>query len=419
MAINGNNISVTADTSTWFNTTLWTYNLSQPAFGDEVIRAEVAGVPGSTVTFRFTGVPSIDTGEYRLSVDGDLLKRYRSGGAVSWSYADWSVHNFTVTYRKKPSPGDDGGSSGGSIPAPFCSAADGVADSHSWIAADTDRFTFDNVDSATGVRSIAVETHEPLSSFRLCIKALAERPNLTMLPANVYRFYEFTVDDSADQVTSTTVTFTVNRSFADQYDSVVLSRYDSEWIDLPTTRINGTGSVWTYEAMADGFSYFAVRGIDDGASGGSGETNESSVADDTSGNETDTPEESTTEDSGDSTSDGKSSSPGDETGSGSDGGFPLLPVIGVLFLLVVGGAAVGYWYRAQTKQITEDDVNRLYERIDQQVDETVVHQPNTDRTVDTDWLNKKLAQAEQLLRQDNHEEAYKLLKDVEQVLDDA
>jgi predicted negative regulator of RcsB-dependent stress response len=76
-------------------------------------------------------------------------------------------------------------------------------------------------------------------------------------------------------------------------------------------------------------------------------------------------------------------------------------------LLVVGASAAGYWYWSHRS--TETDVSQLYNHINQLVNEKSAENP--------DWLDRKLARAEQLIEQDEQDEAYALLEDIEQHLE--
>ncbi len=78
---------------------------------------------------------------------------------------------------------------------------------------------------------------------------------------NVYAVYRIKTGETIDdQIASINIRFKVNRSFAEQYDEIVMSRYDNGWKDLQTTRIDAIGGKWMYQATSTGFSYYAVRG---------------------------------------------------------------------------------------------------------------------------------------------------------------
>jgi hypothetical protein len=91
------NISITSDTDAKINSTLNAYDYSAPSAGETVFRFETDAATGSQLDFRFTDVPSISEGEYRLRVDGENLENFSSGGTISWSYGSWSSnHSFEL-----------------------------------------------------------------------------------------------------------------------------------------------------------------------------------------------------------------------------------------------------------------------------------------------------------------------------------
>ena len=217
-------------------------------------------------------MPTINKGEYRLNVDDELLKKFGSGGAVAWSYSDWSAHNFTVTYNQKPDddPGDgddsddgsDSSSSGGGSYVRAGCEESGKRDSHSWVLVNRSEFVFNNIDPAIDIQHVEVNTQARRSEFAVCTGTIE---NLTATdfeaPANAYIVYQFEVDiESGHEIEAATIRFEVNQSFAEQYDRIVLSRYKGGWKNLDTTLVESNGEKGVYEAVASGFSYYAVRG---------------------------------------------------------------------------------------------------------------------------------------------------------------
>ena len=272
LSIGDKSISIYSDAPEQINSTLWVYNLSQPGFNDQLIKVETSAVPNSTVHFEFTDIPPISRGEYRLNVDGSTVEKFGSGGTVSWSYSDWSFHNFSLSYEEKPEPpeedtGDDsdGGSSigggGGSYVSAGCEESE-TSDGHSWSLVNRSEFVFDNTNSEIGIQRIEVSTQANRSEFAVCTGRLE---NVSAQgfekPTNTYAVYQFEVNQASEtEIKSATIQFEVNQSFATQYDRTVLSRYNDGWKYIDTTLIESTGEKWLYEAIVPRFSYYAVRG---------------------------------------------------------------------------------------------------------------------------------------------------------------
>lgn len=103
IAINGNNISIVANTSTRFNTTIWEYNQSGPVHNQTVLNVETNATAGMNVSYRFT-VPIIAAGQYHLARDGSPLKTVGNIETLAWHETSWSSHNYTLTYNGS---GDD------------------------------------------------------------------------------------------------------------------------------------------------------------------------------------------------------------------------------------------------------------------------------------------------------------------------
>lgn len=114
--IDGNLIYIRSGTAAEINATLWTYNLTNASDGAEILRIGTAAPKGSTVTFRFTGIPPIAEGNYTLHRDGEPVETFYDGGTVQWTTTDWSRHNHSLIAHRPPTDGESGGdqSDGGS-----------------------------------------------------------------------------------------------------------------------------------------------------------------------------------------------------------------------------------------------------------------------------------------------------------------
>lgn len=313
LSIGSQNISISSNTTDQVNATLWKYNLTGPYHEKTAVKLEVSAVNSSNVTVFFDSLPGFTYGRYELSEEDSLMRNISSGGEITWHEADWSTHNYTVTYYKDTGkPGlslsfDNSIKEGDSIKI-SCSASDkpgikstsltvtdpdgekynancgqefeetgltgeytvkysatdkagnsnsvsktfdvtssgggssgggGIdvsspSDSHSWVSTSKDRFSFESIDEDVGVRSVSVFTDRNLTGFEITVSRLNEEPDLPDLPENTYNFYEFTVGENEDSFASTEVRFSVDRSFAEEHDDIVISRYDNSWEDLQT-----------------------------------------------------------------------------------------------------------------------------------------------------------------------------------------
>ncbi|MFB6294340.1 MAG: hypothetical protein ABEI97_01125, partial [Candidatus Nanohaloarchaea archaeon] len=93
------NITLSSNTTAEFNTTLWRYNLSQPAHKQAAVKISGNATSGTTVTFEFTALPQITFGHYVLSGGQSKTYTYGHDGTITWSNSDWSAENFTLTYE--------------------------------------------------------------------------------------------------------------------------------------------------------------------------------------------------------------------------------------------------------------------------------------------------------------------------------
>jgi hypothetical protein len=185
---------------------------------------------------------------------------YDSGGDydVELKVTDTDGNTDTETRTVSVSEEDDsessggGGGSGGSYEPPLEVEGD-LYDSQSWAFTDRSGFSFQP--DTPGLREVSVETVDNVSDFEIA----AGTDGLDAPEAeNGYRYYDIEADT---ELSSGEITFEVNRSFVDSYDSIVLSRYEEGWDDLETEELSREGDIVVYRAGTEGFSYFASRGI--------------------------------------------------------------------------------------------------------------------------------------------------------------
>jgi PGF-pre-PGF domain-containing protein len=216
--------------------------------------SDVSGVSSSSLTVTDSGGD-----DYSLNCGQEFTETGLTGSyTVSYSATDKAGNGNSVSRTFDVASSDSGGG-GGSSGGGSSSVSTGISDSHSWFSANRDRFSFESIDEAVGVRSVAVSTDRNLSGFSLSVTRMETEPSLPELPENAYQFYEFTAENE-EEITSTEIEFRVEKSFADEHDEIIVSHYENGWKDLPTTRVDSTGSTWIYKTSANGFSYYAVRG---------------------------------------------------------------------------------------------------------------------------------------------------------------
>lgn len=96
LSIEGYNISITSNTTKQINSSLYSYNLSNPQPGT-VLKLRTNVSSGTNVQYyaeaNYTG-----TGSFKLYKDGSQIKTF-SSDTLAWSEDSWSTHNFTATYQ--------------------------------------------------------------------------------------------------------------------------------------------------------------------------------------------------------------------------------------------------------------------------------------------------------------------------------
>jgi hypothetical protein len=169
--------------------------------------------------------------------------------------------------------------------------------------------------------------------------------------------------------------------------------------------VNATGDVWTYETTADGFSYYAVRGVNEAS-----ETDEPGTTSEPTGSDDETVDQV-------NETNQRIPRPGATPAKERlTTGKPMLPefdspdwpvILGIILTVIAVSGAGFIRYRRWIGSTS--GVTQLYERIERLVNKNGIQHP--------DWVDRKLATVEQLLKQNRDEQAYALLKNVEQHLE--
>lgn len=173
---------------------------------------------------------------------------------VKYSATDNTGNSAAKTETLTVESSDDDDSSGGSDEPSNPSTI------HSWVGVNKTNFNLEP-DTETTVENITVETTENQSSFEISVEKLGEKPEEVEELENSYNYLEIEVSASDEEIQDTNIEFTVDQSFASNYDNITLSRYNNGWNDLPTRPVETSGDTWTYEANNNGFSYYSVRGV--------------------------------------------------------------------------------------------------------------------------------------------------------------
>ena len=401
------NISITSNSTEEINSTLYRYNLSQsPELGETVLKVETAAAPPSTVNYRFTGIPGISNEHYVLQRDSSQVSTHGSGGTISWSHDTWdSDHNFTLTYEKKPDTGGnnggnqgDGGSSGGiDVSGGITIQSGTTSDSHTWIAANTNRFTFDSIDEKLGLEEVTVETQQNQSNFKITV----QKPrNTSSIPRtdNQYTLYQINTSTPDQEITDTRVRFQVNQSFATQYDQIVLSRYQNRrWNDLPTQPVETKGETWLYEASSTGFSYYTVKGKNQ----------------ETPDNQSTQNQSNQTQQQGNQISEETTTTPENETRDTTpepqEGSPWLLITAGIIFCLTAATVASYLYYRNRKLTELQQETSRLQTQLQKQARDLELDNP--------EHIFQELNEAEQLIDNKQYRQAEKKLREIEKQIE--
>jgi PGF-pre-PGF domain-containing protein len=404
------NISIYSDTPEQLNSTIWRYDFSSPSDGDTLLKVETKAVSGSRVNFKFTNLPSISNGKYVVKADGSKVTQ-TSSTTVSWSYSSWSAHNFTVTYQEEQeedSGGDsDSGSSGegGSSEYDPLNLEGNITDRHFWISSNKTQFKFDDIRSELGIQEITVTTSTNTESIKIGVGTQGVKSPET---SNAYRYYNIKTD--SEDVESAEITFSVNQNFTQKYDKVVLSRYENDWKNLPTTQLRQEDVKVVYRAETEGFSYFAVKGQNN-EEDTQDESDESTNLNDTnsssSQNET-TGDEKTTEESSNTTEPGNTDSSSEQQEQTEENNLPVMLIVGVVLLLValVGGGFYGY--RFYEKRQLEQRAEEVQQKIRNELEDHEIE--NSDR------VYQELDEAEKALQEKDYSQLEKCLDRVEELL---
>lgn len=393
------NISITSNTPETINSTLFRYDLSTPSLGDTLIKVQTSAVPGSTVNYRFTGIPSISQDHYVLKVDGSQKTTFNSGGTITWSHSDWSTHNFTLTYQNKPTGGDDDSSGGGhasSIPV----LKGKLTDSHTWLDTNKTRFTLETSKPGLDLKKVTVQTRKSQPSFSIQLKQHPDKPTPVPRTDNAYTYFQIETPGTRDaEIKSTTIRFTVNKTWAQQYQEVVTARLENndEWNQLPAQPIEKNGRKWTYEASTTGFSYYTIIGKQP-------ITQEQERTQEQE--KTEKQKNQTQKQPGRNEKTGNQTTPGKEDQrEQKQRKNPVQSLLIAVSVLAVTAAAGFLGYRYWSRRQAEKHLEELANHVRHEVEDHELDDPGT--------VYRKLDEAEQALENNNYREVERLLEEID------
>ena len=109
------------------------------------------------------------------------------------------------------------------------------------------------------IKKISIISKENVNRAEITIKTV----NASEVPErlnNVFKYFEIKAENLSN-IETATITFEVQKSWANNFKKVMLMRYnESRWNPLETNLVNETNNYYIYEAKTPGFSFFAIFG---------------------------------------------------------------------------------------------------------------------------------------------------------------
>ena len=117
------------------------------------------------------------------------------------------------------------------------------------------------------VNEIELNMKNQVTGAELTVKRLGEKPeDISEEPSGkLYQYIEIEKKEIKNtDIQSAKIKFQVTKSWIKSKNidetSIVLRKYTTSWVGLPTKKLGSTNSNITYEATTNGFSYFAITG---------------------------------------------------------------------------------------------------------------------------------------------------------------
>jgi PGF-pre-PGF domain-containing protein len=108
------------------------------------------------------------------------------------------------------------------------------------------------------IKKISLISRENVNRAEIIIKTVNESEVPERLN-NVFKYFEIRAENLS--IDTATITFEVQKSWANNFKKVLLMRYnESKWNPLETNLVNETNDNYIYEAKTPGFSFFAIFG---------------------------------------------------------------------------------------------------------------------------------------------------------------
>lgn len=241
-----------ANASTWTEsgTVTFSYNVTDEnsincslILNNEVDQTNSSVTQGTTITF----TKSLSNANYNWSItctDGN-----NTGNSETYIL---TVSYFPPVVVPPTTSSSSGGGSGGSFRA--TPALDANTSLKNWYTLASNTQVTWTINKST-VTALELHTGTQSSNAALLVKELNQKPSFLPDAGQVYKYLNITSTNL--NLKETTIVFKVEKSWIKERD-IILARYTTKWIELPTEESGSDALYKYYKAITPGFSYFAV-----------------------------------------------------------------------------------------------------------------------------------------------------------------
>lgn len=130
-----------------------------------------------------------------------------------------------------------------------------------WDKTSSKQFSIEVDDSVRDIQKVEFNSTTEIGPEKLEITEI-EDPSVGKLN-NVKRYFEINLKGvEQDKIENSSISFRSKAEWAEGFDSVLMARYSQEWHNLKTEKVDNDEDHVYYRALSPGFSYFAIRGIE-------------------------------------------------------------------------------------------------------------------------------------------------------------